>query len=176
MAFDIVTHSVDEHFPAELSPEEAVIHIARKKARAAQGGQLEDRLILAADTLVLLDDQLIGKPSDRTEAIGILERLSGRSHHVITGVVLLQGKREHSFSDSTEVWFHPLDPGQIAHYVDNYQPYDKSGAYAIHEWIGVIGIRAIQGDFYNVMGLPVSRVLQEISRFRTPGVDADLGG
>mgnify|MGYP002150145507 CR=1 FL=1 len=101
---------------------------------------------------------------DRNDAIAILQQLSGREHQVITGVVLRKGIQEVAFSDITRVAFHPLTTEQIIFYVDKYQPYDKAGAYAIQEWIGVVGIKSISGDFYNVMGLPVSRVVQELAK------------
>lgn len=121
-------------------------------------------MILAADTVVVLDNKIIGKPANREEAIAILTALSGREHKVITGVVLLNGKEEISFSDTTRVVFHPLTQEQIRFYVDKYKPYDKAGAYAIQEWIGVTGIKSIEGDFYNVMGLPVSRVVNALKK------------
>jgi septum formation protein len=105
---------------------------------------------------------VIGKPADRKEAIAILTDLSGNMHKVITGVVLKTSNGELSFADITEVDFHPLSQEQIEFYVDKYQPYDKAGAYAIQEWIGVVGIKMVKGDFYNVMGLPVSRVVQAL--------------
>jgi septum formation protein len=120
-------------------------------------------IIIAADTVVVLGDTIIGKPKYRADALDILARLSGNKHQVITGVVLLRGEQEIAFADTTDVWFHPLTAEQIAFYVDKYQPYDKAGAYAIQEWIGVVGIQSIQGDFYNVMGLPVSRVVTALN-------------
>ncbi|HLL42349.1 MAG TPA: Maf family protein, partial [Segetibacter sp.] len=122
----------------------------------------ESKTIIAADTVVVLDSRLIGKPADREDAISILSALSGRIHRVITGVVLMHAKGEISFSDITLVEFHLLTPEQIQFYVDKYKPYDKAGAYAIQEWIGVTGIKSVNGDFYNVMGLPVSRVVQAL--------------
>ncbi len=116
-------------------------------------------MILAADTIVVVDNRIIGKPSGKEEAISILGELSGRKHAVITGVYLSDGNREMAFSDQTDVWFNFLTEEQIDYYVSKYQPYDKAGAYAIQEWIGVTGIQKINGDFYNVMGLPVSRVV-----------------
>ena len=112
----------------------------------------------------MLDSRLIGKPANREDAISILSALSGRTHRVITGVVLMHAKGEISFSDITLVEFHPLTPRQIQFYVDKYKPYDKAGAYAIQEWIGVTGIKSVNGDFYNVMRLPVSRVVQALRR------------
>lgn len=122
------------------------------------------RTILAADTIVVLGEEIIGKPRDRDDALSILGRLAGRTHRVITGVCCKRGDRELVFADTTLVHFHPLTEAQIAWYVDKYRPYDKAGAYAIQEWIGVVGIRSVEGDFYNVMGLPVSRVVRELER------------
>jgi septum formation protein len=122
--------------------------------------------VLAADTIVVLGNEIIGKPGNREEAIDILRRLAGNKHLVITGVVIREGKKERSFADTTEVWFHPLTLDQIEYYVDHYRPFDKAGAYAIQEWIGVVGIQGIRGDFYNVMGLPVSRVIRELNEWQ----------
>jgi septum formation protein len=123
-----------------------------------------NNIIIAADTVVVLGNTIIGKPKDREDALDILSRLSGNKHQVITGVVILKGQQEIAFADTTDVWFHSLTQEQIAFYVDKYQPYDKAGAYAIQEWIGVVGIKCISGDFYNVMGLPVSRVVRELNK------------
>lgn len=160
--FEVMVQPTDETFPVSLSMEEVPIHIARNKAKVI-GEQLDandQRWILAADTIVVLNEEVIGKPVDRNDAIEILKKLSGQTHRVITGVVLMKGAEEHAFADITEVVFHALTEDQIRFYVDKYQPYDKAGAYAIQEWIGVVGIHSIKGDFYNVMGLPVSRVVQ----------------
>jgi septum formation protein len=158
--FEIIVEPTDESFPAGLTPEEAAIHIARQKAIAVRGRT--DKTIIAADTIVVLGDELIGKPVDREDAISILQKLSGAHHQVITGVVINNGKTEIAFADLTHVEFHPLTAEQLSFYVDKYKPYDKAGAYAIQEWIGVVGIKTIRGDFYNVMGLPVSRVVQAL--------------
>ena len=160
--FDIIVADTDESFPPHLSPAETPVYIARNKALAVQAKLPEPRLVLAADTVVVLGSDIIGKPVDREDAIRILSALAGRRHEVITGVVLRRGEEERAFADITEVWFHPLTLQQIGFYVDKYKPYDKAGAYAIQEWIGVVGIERIRGDFYNVMGLPVSRVVQAL--------------
>lgn len=161
--FDIFVSETDESFPPDLSFEKAAIHIARNKALAVIDKIHPVIPVLAADTIVVCDGQIIGKPRDRDDAIGILENLSGKDHLVITGVVILAEKNEISFADTTHVVFNGLTKEQIIFYVDKYKPYDKAGAYAIQEWIGVIGIKSIKGDFYNVMGLPVSRVVQQLS-------------
>jgi septum formation protein len=163
--FDIVVKETDESFPSGLSIENIPVHIARNKAVAVQKQVAPDKIILAADTVVVLDNKIIGKPKDREDAINILSALSGNKHLVITGVVIQKNDKEIFFADITEVWFHELSQHQIGFYVDKYKPYDKAGAYAIQEWIGVTGIKKINGDFYNVMGLPVSRVVQELYKF-----------
>lgn len=163
--FDVVVKETDERFPPGIHPEEIAIHIARNKALAVQEQRSGDDIILAADTIVVLGESIIGKPVHREEAITILLALSGEKHRVITGVVIRRGTQEVAFADTTEVEFHELTEEQIEFYVDKYKPYDKAGAYAIQEWIGVVGIKSVQGDFYNVMGLPVSRVVQELKKF-----------
>ena len=163
--FDVMVKETDELYPSTLSIEKVPVYIARNKALAVKDELSHDRIILAADTIVVLQEEVIGKPSGREAAIDTLSRLSGQVHQVITGVVLMKGDEERSFEDITEVEFHELTPGQITYYVDHYKPYDKAGAYAIQEWIGVIGIKKITGDFYNVMGLPVSRVMKTLQEF-----------
>jgi septum formation protein len=167
--FDIIVKHTEETYPEGLTHEQIAMHIARSKALAVKGHvqqayhhQYTNRTILAADTIVVLGERVIGKPTDRNDAIRILSSLSGQKHLVITGVVILHAEKEISFADVTEVQFHQLSQEQIEFYVDKYQPYDKAGAYAIQEWIGVVGIKSINGDFYNVMGLPVSRVVQTL--------------
>jgi septum formation protein len=163
--FDILVKETPETWPPGLAVAEVPVFIARNKALAVKGTATDGRVILAADTVVVLGEEIIGKPRDKADAIGILSRLAGQRHEVITGVVLLRGEEEISFYDRTAVWFHPLSLAEIEGYVDRYRPYDKAGAYAIQEWIGVVGIKGIEGDFYNVMGLPVSRVVQALRRF-----------
>jgi septum formation protein len=165
--FEIIIKSTDETFPANLPVEEIPIHIARQKALEVKkhihaSPEFSGKTILAADTIVVLDSLIIGKPVDRNDAVNILSSLSGKTHRVITGVVIMHETSETAFSDITSVEFHQLTSQQIEFYVDKYKPYDKAGAYAIQEWIGVIGIKSVSGDFYNVMGLPVSRVVQEL--------------
>jgi septum formation protein len=161
--FEIIVKETDETYPPHLAIEDIAVHIARNKALAIQNQNHSFKPILSADTIVVLDNCIIGKPADREDAISILTRLSGRKHRVITGVVIL-AEKEIAFADTTEVEFHPLTNEQIVFYVDKYKPYDKAGAYAIQEWIGVVGIKNVSGDFYNVMGLPVSRVVQELKK------------
>lgn len=163
--FEICVKETDEHFPPGLTPEEVAVYIARNKSLAVQQQVSADKIVLAADTIVVLGDNIIGKPVHREDAVSILLALSGEKHRVITGVVIRKGEEEIAFADITEVEFHDLSVEEIEFYVDKYKPYDKAGAYAIQEWIGVVGIKSIQGDFYNVMGLPVSRVVRALESF-----------
>lgn len=165
--FDILTKETEESYPETLPVEDVPVYIARNKALAVQQSDMYKRyesgnVIVAADTVVILDGLIIGKPHNEDDAVTILTRLSGKTHKVVTGVVLMTDQKEISFSDITEVSFHELTRDQINHYVKHYKPLDKAGAYAIQEWIGVTGIKSINGDFYNVMGLPVSRVIREL--------------
>lgn len=168
--FEIMVQSTAETYPPDMPVPEVPVHIAREKAMAVrqkyESLHYDSNIVIAADTVVVLGNTIIGKPKNRADAIDILARLSGNKHQVITGVVLVKGEQEIAFADTTDVWFHPLTQEQIAFYVDKYQPYDKAGAYAIQEWIGVVGIRSIQGDFYNVMGLPVSRVVAALANLK----------
>ncbi len=166
--FDVLVKNTDESYPNTMAVEEVPVYIARNKAFAIADLIKTDSaatkpVILAADTVVVLGGMIIGKPKDREDAVNILLALSGKTHRVITGVVLLHAKGETAFADITEVSFNPLSRQQIEFYVDKYQPFDKAGAYAIQEWIGVTGIKHITGDFYNVMGLPVNRVVQALA-------------
>ncbi len=163
--FDIIVPETDETYPPGTPVDKTASWIAKQKALAvikdARYAAYDPSVpVLAADTIVVCDNVIIGKPKDDVAAKETLTLLSGRKHEVITGVSILQGNKEIIFEDKTEVWFHPLTADQIDFYIEKYKPYDKAGAYAIQEWIGVTGIQRINGDFYNVMGLPVSRVLQ----------------
>ncbi len=160
--FEVFVKETDESYPQNLSVTDIAIHIAKNKALAVQKEIGTTLPILAADTIVVLGNEIIGKPKDRDDAVATLSKLSGNHHKVITGVVILHGTKQICFADVTDVEFHTLTQQQIEFYVDKYKPYDKAGAYAIQEWIGVTGIKSITGDFYNVMGLPVSRVVKAI--------------
>ena len=162
--FDILPGETTETFPAGLTPELVPVFVARDKAVAVRNKEVFKRYhndipVLAADTIVLLEGKIIGKPANRKEAIEILQQLSGKTHKVITGVIITNSIKEVAFSEITEVSFNVLTEESIIYYVDHFKPYDKAGAYAIQEWIGVIGIKTINGDYYNVMGLPVNKVV-----------------
>ncbi len=161
--FEVIVADTDETYPEGLNATEVAIYIAQQKALAVKQKTNTNATIIAADTIVVLNEEIIGKPKNRENAIEILQKLSGKQHRVITGVSILANDKETNFADTTFVEFHSLSLSQIEFYIDNYKPYDKAGAYAIQEWIGVIGIKSINGDFYNVMGLPVSRVMQIIN-------------
>jgi septum formation protein len=165
--FDVIVSHIDEIYPPHITVEEVPIYIAKQKAIVVKSLPVYRHYeagipILAADTTVILDNEILNKPSDRSVAIEYLSRLSGKKHKVITGVVILAGNKEICFSETTEVVFHEIGIEDIEYYVDQYKPFDKAGGYAIQEWIGIIGIQAIYGDFYNVMGLPVSRVIRAL--------------
>ncbi len=165
--FDILSRETPETYPERMSKEDIPVYVAHQKALIVQTLDLykryeHDTPILAADTIVWLEGKILGKPDTKEEAIQMLTQLSGKKHEVITGVVILCNEKEISFFDTTEVEFHLLDADDIKYYVNKYLPLDKAGSYAIQEWIGVIGIKSVKGDFYNVMGLPVSRVLQAL--------------
>jgi septum formation protein len=143
-----------------MNTDDVAVYVAQKKALGIWEMHPQ-RTIIAADTVVVLDNEIIGKPKDREDALLILSKLSGKTHRVITGVVWCQKGEWYEMAETTEVSFYPLQAAEIAYYVDKYKPYDKAGAYAIQEWIGVIGIREIKGCFYNVMGFPISRFLEK---------------
>ena len=161
--FEVIVSDTDESFSSSLSPSAIAVSIAQKKNQAVVDqlqNEISNAIVIAADTIVVLENEIIGKPVDRDNAIEIIQKLSGKKHEVITAVNIRDDQKNIHFFDVTEVVFHKLTLEQIAHYVDQYKPYDKAGAYAIQEWIGVVGIQSIHGDFYNVMGLPVSKVLK----------------
>ena len=158
---------IDESYPDTLVGEQIPIHISRTKAQAYLPTLTDRQLIITADTIVYLPDErlVLGKPVDRDDACHMLRLLSGRTHQVITGVTLLTLQREHSFAATSRVTFSALTDEEINHYVDTYKPYDKAGAYGIQEWIGLVGVCGLEGSYFNVMGLPVQRLYQELKKF-----------
>lgn len=151
----IEPRDVDESFPSDISVEEAPVYISRKKAEAYCDVITPDMIVVTADTVVIAENKLLGKPRSTDEAIKMLETLSGKRHKVITGVTLTTSERLQSFKTITEVDFDTLTADEIEYYINEFKPLDKAGAYGIQEWIGYIGIKGIIGDYYNVMGLPV---------------------
>jgi len=156
---------IDETYPVGLSVEEIPLFIARSKAESYRSTMQPDELLITADTVVVSDNKIMGKPSSRDEAIAMLKSLSGKQHKVITAVVLMTDGLNKEFTVTTMVDFAALEESEIVYYVDTFNPYDKAGAYGIQEWIGFIGVSGINGSFYNVMGLPVQRVYQYIKSF-----------
>ncbi|MFI3315498.1 MAG: Maf family nucleotide pyrophosphatase [Rikenellaceae bacterium] len=162
LKFKVASLDVDETFPTGLTPIEAVKHISRQKL-SGYSGQIGKRdIIITADTIVVVGEKILGKPLNRTHAIEMLAELSGREHSVITGFTITSYNSSICNHSETRVKFRKLTNDEIEYYVDNYKPYDKAGSYGIQEWIGYIGIEAIEGSFYNVMGLPVQLIYKEL--------------
>ena len=160
-----VIPDIDESYPAELPTAQIAEYISKKKARAYQQQMATDELVITADTVVILGQQVMGKPKDADEACAMLRLLSGQTHQVITGVTLTTTERTVSFSVETDVTFKTLSDDEINYYVEKYRPFDKAGAYGIQEWIGHIGVTGLKGSFYNVMGLPVQRIYEALRTF-----------
>jgi septum formation protein len=166
LSFDCCPLDIDEVFPAHLKEHDVARFLARLKADAFPVEKLDDKTILiTADTIVCLNDEIIGKPEDREHAIEMLRNLSGQMHKVITGVCLRNNEKEVVFSNETDVYFCALNDDEIIYYVDQFKPFDKAGAYGIQEWIGYIGIEKIVGSYFNVMGLPVQQLYRELGTF-----------
>ena len=160
-----VIEDIDEHFPEQLPASETALYIAKRKAEAYRGQMTEDELIITADTVVIVGDEILGKPADEADALRMLRLLSGRTHQVTTGVCLMTTKMQRSFDVTTDVTFKTLTDEEIMYYVNRYKPFDKAGAYGIQEWIGYIGVTGLHGSYYNVMGLPVQRIYTELQAF-----------
>lgn len=160
-----VVPGIDESYPASMQAEDIPLFIAKKKAMAYWDSMTENELLITADTIVWTFDKVLGKPTGRESAIQMLRILSGHEHKVITGVCVSTKSRSVDFSVSSTVCFAKLTEAEIEYYVDKYKPFDKAGAYGIQEWIGYVGVEAINGSFYNVMGLPVQRLYSELKNF-----------
>jgi len=157
----------DELYPPELQREDIPLYLARLKADAFLSTVAipDDAIVITADTIVWINHQVLGKPTDRQDAIDMLKILSGNMHQVYTGVCLSSNSKRHSFFDESKVYFRKLTIDEITFYVDHYHPYDKAGAYGVQEWIGYVGIEKIEGSHYNVMGLPVQKLYCELCDF-----------
>ena len=153
---------IDESYPADLPVLDIAQYISRKKALVYQRDMAPNDIIITADTVVILGDEVLGKPKSSEEACSMLRQLSGKTHKVVTGVTIVMHDRTSSFSAVTDVEFAQLDDNVISYYVEHYRPLDKAGAYGIQEWIGCVGVRHINGSFYNVMGLPLHRLYTEL--------------
>ena len=163
--FEIRLKEISERWPQTLPHTEVAEYLAKLKATAFKEELLADELLITADTVVCLDAKILGKPKNREDAIQILKEISGRKHTVITGVCLTTVTHQQSFSSHTDVYFKELTDDEIRFYVDTYKPFDKAGAYGIQEWIGYIGIKKIEGSFYNVMGLPIQQLYETLNNF-----------
>lgn len=160
-----VIPGLEENYPETLDPQEIPVFLSKQKAEAYLSSLDDTMLLITADTIVWNGNAVIGKPKNRAEAIQMLRSLSGHEHHVVTGVCLTTMKKQMTFSVISSVRFASLNDEEIIYYVDKYKPFDKAGAYGIQEWIGYVGVESISGSFYNVMGLPVQRLYQELKIF-----------
>lgn len=156
---------IDESYPDDLQGEDIAVYIAKEKANAYREFLENDTLLITADTIVLLDGKVYGKPENEEDAKRMLRELSGRTHEVITGVCITTKGKQHAFGVSSEVRFACLEEAEIDYYVTNYKPLDKAGAYGVQEWIGYVAVEYISGSYFNIMGLPIQRLYQELKRF-----------
>lgn len=166
VTFQVQTKETDESFPSSMDSVEVAAYLSKKKSLAFSDDELPlSYLLITADTIVVADDVILGKPSDAAEARSMLMTLADRRHRVVTGVTVRNSKRSVTFSVTSEVCFSPLEESEIKYYIDNFRPFDKAGAYGIQEWIGYVGISELYGSFYNVMGLPTQRLFQVLKTF-----------
>lgn len=163
--FIVKTKEVAEIYPETIQKDTVAEYLAKLKASVFEGEINENEIFITSDTIVLLGDSIFGKPKDKEDAIYILQQLSGKNHQVITGVCFKTATKEISFSHSTEVIFKELSLEEITYYIDTFKPYDKAGAYAIQEWIGFIGVEKINGDYNNIVGLPVQEMYSRLQQF-----------
>lgn len=160
-----VLDGIDESYPDTLRGSEVAAYISRAKADAYRATMADDEIVITADTIVCLDDMVLGKPADEEEAMAMLRSLSGRTHQVYTGVTIVAAEKSSTFVSRSDVVFATLTDEEIKHYVTHYRPMDKAGAYGIQEWIGYIGVERIEGSYFNVMGLPVQRLYTELKKY-----------
>lgn len=165
LKFQLIDVDVEESYPDDMAVENVPEYLARKKAEAAVPLLANGQLILAADSVVIMNGDIYGKPGDRQHAIEMIRALSGHKHLVITGVFICDNLNGVGFSEYTYVWFDKLSDEEIIYYVDHFKPYDKAGAYGIQEWIGWAKVSRIEGSYANVMGLPVQRVYEEVNNW-----------
>mgnify|MGYP002856750194 FL=1 len=166
LEFDVrVLQGIDESYPSTLPIRDIAEYISQKKAAAYREQLTDDELVITADTIVVLGDEVMGKPADDRDASNMLGKLSGKTHQVITGVTLTTKERQQSFSVLTDVMFKQLSDEEIDYYITHYHPMDKAGAYGIQEWIGYIGVTGLKGSYFNVMGLPVQRIYEVLKTY-----------
>lgn len=159
-----ILDNIDESYPNDIPLEDVAEYLAIKKANSYTNGLLDNEILITADTIVLIDNEIYGKPKDKADALRMLNGMSNKTHRVITGVCLVSTQKSVSFSSTTSVTFGSLDEGEINYYIDKYKPYDKAGSYGVQEWIGYVGVKHIEGSYYNVMGLPIFRVYEELKK------------
>ena len=165
ISFKVITNDQEENYPDNLYREEIPVFLAELKSKSYIKKLKENDLLITADTIVWINGEVLGKPANQKEAVNTLQKLSGREHQVISGVCLTSVHKQKSFFSISNVMFKELSLSEIEYYVSEYKPFDKAGAYGIQEWIGYIGITHIEGSFYNVMGLPVQQLYNEIQNF-----------
>ena len=166
LEFSVITKDVDESYPSNMSVYDVAPFLSLKKAKAFNDGELpENYMVITADTVVIVDDMILGKPKDEADARGMLGRISGKKHSVITGVTVRTSDKVKTFSVVSKVSFETLDQEEIDYYVNNFRPYDKAGAYGIQEWIGYIGVNHVEGSYFNVMGLPTQKLYKMLKTF-----------
>lgn len=163
--FSVRVIETDETYPQSLNAHDVAEFLAVEKGKAHLSQLNENELVITSDTVVICENEILGKPKDRPQAIAMLQKLSGKSHAVVTGVCLTTKQKTVSFSDTTTVHFKTLSEEQINYYINTYKPFDKAGGYGIQEWIGYVGISAIEGSYFNVMGLPVARLFDVLEEF-----------
>ena len=165
LEFSIYPSNIDEYFNKEIELEDIPVFLAEKKANAIKNKLRENDILITADTIVIYKNELLSKPENSYQAKEMLEKLSGKSHKVITGVCLLSKNNKSIFSSKTIVTFNDLDKFEIEFYINKYKPFDKAGSYGIQEWIGLVGVKKIEGSYTNVVGLPASMVYTELKKF-----------
>jgi septum formation protein len=168
--FNVRPCKADEKFAPDMPPEKVAAFLASKKAAFFREG-IGDEIIITADTVVILDNAVLNKPTDNDDAVRMLEMLSGRTHTVMTGVCILSREKERLFDDTTYVTFRKLTRAEIEYYVQHYQPLDKAGSYGAQDWIGLTGVEKISGSYFNVMGLPMHRVYENLLAWIEPNVN-----
>ncbi|MEA4986061.1 Septum formation protein Maf [bioreactor metagenome] len=163
--FEVLPMNVDESYPPDLNGVEIPMYLAEKKADAYKNMLNDELMVITADTIVFLDGKVLGKPVDKADAFKMLQRLSGKTHQVITGVCISTNLRRRTFHTISEVKFARLNDAEIDYYLEHYAPYDKAGSYGVQEWIGFIAVEQINGSYFNVMGLPIQRLYNELKRW-----------
>jgi septum formation protein len=165
LEYTVLAKEFEEDFPANFRREDTAMYLARKKSLSYKAEVSEAGIVITADTIVAVDDLILGKPKDDKDAENMLRQLSGRRHSVVTGVCIMSAKKSESFFVKTDVSFKTLRPNEISYYIETYKPLDKAGAYGIQEWIGIIGVDYLMGSYYNVVGLPTKELYENLLRF-----------